>query len=278
MEHCVTKPKLRSVQTTVWSLSKKFKRLDPLQKLLFLFLITNERTTLCGVYEIDLDEIALRTGIDDRTLPEMFEAMEQIGIAAYRDGWVLIPNYKANYDNDSVRTAVKKCLDAIPPDVKSTYDRLSTDCDQCVDSRVPTRTRTRIETRTSKNKNSSAVAPLKDDLAAKVERSFIKREPMSSWPSIPRGRKDCNEIAKKLRALSEDTGVTPEELAAALFASFIRLRDTSKSSYWRNAGLNPTDFLTRWSGLVSEVRKQAERAQDDQEGIEAWKRVTGRAG
>lgn len=143
---------LRSVQTTVWSLSKKFKRLDPLQKLLFLYLITNERTSLCGVYELDLDEVALRTGIDYRTLPEMFSQMEDVGIAMYRDGWVIIPNYKANYDNPSVNRAVEKCLESLPADIKSTYDRLLADCSQTPNSQLTILTRSITRTRRVKRK------------------------------------------------------------------------------------------------------------------------------
>lgn len=115
------------VATSLWRRSKKFKRCDPLERYLFLYLITNEDTELCGAYEVDLDDVAHFTGIDYRTLPQMMQHLSEIGLAYYVDGWVLIPNYVElqNIDNHKVRIGVERGLAALPDHIREAMDRLS---------------------------------------------------------------------------------------------------------------------------------------------------------
>ena len=38
--------------------------LDPIEKLLYLYFLTNPLTNICGIYEIQLRRVAFDTGID----------------------------------------------------------------------------------------------------------------------------------------------------------------------------------------------------------------------
>ena len=114
--------KMRSVQTTIWTKSERFRQCDAIEKLLFLFLITNPETNLCGAFEMMLDDVAHYTGIDVRNLPHVFEGLERKELATYEDGWIIIPNYKAVYDNPKVQRGIERELDALPTHIK---DRLS---------------------------------------------------------------------------------------------------------------------------------------------------------
>ena len=122
--------KQRMVQTSVWRKSRKFKKLQPLEKLLYLYLITNEDTELCGAYEIDIDEIAMHTGIDHRTLPETFARLEVVGLARYIDGWVIIGNYKALVSNPKVKKGIEDGMSILPKEIRyamEAFDSLSKD-------------------------------------------------------------------------------------------------------------------------------------------------------
>ena len=113
--------KMRSVQTSIWTKSARFRQCDAIEKLLFMFLITNPETNLCGAFEMMLDDISHLTGIDHRNLPHVFEGLERKNLATYEDGWVIIPNYKAVYDNPKVQRGIERELEALPQHIK---DRL----------------------------------------------------------------------------------------------------------------------------------------------------------
>lgn len=104
----------RMIETSIWRKSRKFKKLQPLEKLLYIYLLSNEDTELCGAYELELDEMAYHTGLDHRTLPETIRRLEEVGLIRYIDGWVVIFNYKAAVNNPSVRKGIQAGLDALP--------------------------------------------------------------------------------------------------------------------------------------------------------------------
>ena len=55
--------KERIVNTRFWS-DTYISNLDPIEKLLFLYLITNQYTEISGLYELPLKYMAVDTGID----------------------------------------------------------------------------------------------------------------------------------------------------------------------------------------------------------------------
>lgn len=84
--------KNRMINTRFWD-DDWVVRLNPLEKLLFLYLITNPNTALTGCYELSLRRIAFDTGIDESALKNIFRRFMADGKIAYIDGWVLIRNY-----------------------------------------------------------------------------------------------------------------------------------------------------------------------------------------
>lgn len=100
-------------------------------------------------------------------------------------------------------------------------------------------------------------APLRDEFANRWELSFTAKVPMSAWSSIPRGRKACNDLGKKLVALSHDTGIPEDELARKLLDTYQHMCKTQKGSYWSTATFTPSEFLMRWDKVVGELNKEA---------------------
>lgn len=45
--------------------------LDPLEKYLYLYLLTNQQVSICGIYEIQPKRIAYETGIDKEMVLKM---------------------------------------------------------------------------------------------------------------------------------------------------------------------------------------------------------------
>lgn len=68
--------KMRSINTKFWDDNWAID-LDPIEKLLFLYLLTNSHTTLAGIYELHLRKMAFETGIDKEMLEKILKRFEK---------------------------------------------------------------------------------------------------------------------------------------------------------------------------------------------------------
>jgi hypothetical protein len=68
-------------------------RLNPAEKLLFLYLITNPLTNIAGVYELPLRSVAFDTGIELEVVETILKSLEQDGKLVTAGGWIGIMNF-----------------------------------------------------------------------------------------------------------------------------------------------------------------------------------------
>src|ERR1035437_10191339 len=83
--------KIRYIHTKFWSDNFVREHLNPLDRYLFLYFLTNEKTNICGIYELPLSTMASETGLDKEMLEKMLKRLE--GKVDYHDGWVIIRNF-----------------------------------------------------------------------------------------------------------------------------------------------------------------------------------------
>jgi hypothetical protein len=90
--------------------------LDPIEKLLFNYCLTNSFITLSGIYEIPLKVIAVETGIDREMLVKIFGRFEADKKIVYRDGWLCVINYPKyqSYNKTTMVIALKREISLIP--------------------------------------------------------------------------------------------------------------------------------------------------------------------
>lgn len=82
---------LRSVDTRFWN-DGWIRKLNALDRYLFLYLLTNTHANWCGVYELDIAMMAFESGIDKEDLERsMLPRLSPKVI--YVDGFVYIPNW-----------------------------------------------------------------------------------------------------------------------------------------------------------------------------------------
>lgn len=82
---------MRSIDSRLWS-DGWVRKLNALDRYLFIYLLTNDHSTWCGVYELDLAMMAFESGIDREDLERsMLPRLSPKVI--YVDGWVYIPNW-----------------------------------------------------------------------------------------------------------------------------------------------------------------------------------------
>jgi hypothetical protein len=116
--------KLRSVNTKFWD-DTYIISLDPIEKLIFLYFLTNPLTNLAGIYEIATKRIASDTGIDKDMIMKILERFERDGKVYYRNSYIILANYFEHQKyNKSMLINAENHLETLPDDVKSFIETL----------------------------------------------------------------------------------------------------------------------------------------------------------
>ncbi len=110
--------KHRYVDTCFWDDSYIMK-LDPSEKLLFMYLLTNPLTNICGIYQIEIKRMAFDTGFDPVVITTILERLEKDDKCAYRDGWIAMKNWiKHQNRSPKVQTGIEIQLKEVPEPLK----------------------------------------------------------------------------------------------------------------------------------------------------------------
>ena len=108
--------KNRIVNTKFWDDSYIID-LDPIEKLLFLYLLTNPLTNIAGIYEVQNRRIAFDTGIDKEMVEKILGRFERDGKIVRKGDWLFIKNFIKNQSlNPSVLSGIRKELSNLPID------------------------------------------------------------------------------------------------------------------------------------------------------------------
>jgi len=119
--------KNRMINTRFW-IDDYISNLDPVEKLLFLYCLTNPYTDICGIYEIPVKHIAMETGLDKDMVIKILKRFEDDHKIIYIKGWIGIVNFtKHQQKNPKVTIGIENGLKQAP---KELVDRLSIDYDR----------------------------------------------------------------------------------------------------------------------------------------------------
>ena len=110
--------KLRSINTCIWT-DVWFETLNTESKLLFIYLVTNEKTNMLGVYEISKKKISFETGISESQINKYFIQFEKNGKIRYQNNRVILINYlkHQNYNLNMMKSAIDSYND-LPNELK----------------------------------------------------------------------------------------------------------------------------------------------------------------
>lgn len=98
--------------------------LDPLERYLFIYLFTNDLSSISGIYKLPLRVILNETGLDLDFVTATLEKFQRAQKIFYRDGVMWVVNMRRYHKNASPRTMTKVNADVsqIPDcDVKTSY-------------------------------------------------------------------------------------------------------------------------------------------------------------
>ena len=180
--------KQRIINTKFWD-DSFIRSLKATEKLLYIYLISNPLTNICGIYEISLDRIVFDTGIPSNLVEKSFKLFIQKGKILYTDGWIKIVNF-SKYQNEKspkIKKGIENELENIPCDIKAKFDTVS------IPYTYP------IDTLSHSNSNSNSNSNLKEKI--------YKKEFLEFWNLYP--KKKSKETAykswEKLNKLEHET-------------------------------------------------------------------------
>jgi len=87
---------------------------------MFLYLLTNPLTNICGVYEITDKQIAFDTGFSVEVVGACLQRFEKDGKLLRRDGWVAMRNWiKHQASSPQVQTGIERQLAMVPQELSA---------------------------------------------------------------------------------------------------------------------------------------------------------------
>jgi len=104
----------RQIHPEIWS-DPWFSELNPKEKITFIYLFSNDRSSLCGLYEITLRQIAFDTGCDIKETEKIIEKFIVDGKIVFENNTILVKNMweKHQTTSEKVLVRVKRDITAI---------------------------------------------------------------------------------------------------------------------------------------------------------------------
>lgn len=114
----------RTINTRMWS-DNWIRKLNALDRYLFIYLLTNEHVNWCGIYELEIGMMAFECGIDKEDLQKTMLPRLEPKIV-YTDGWVFIKNFaRYHTGGENARKGREAAFDALPERIKAKISQIS---------------------------------------------------------------------------------------------------------------------------------------------------------
>lgn len=229
--------KQRNVNTKFWS-DNYISDLNPLDRYLFLYFLTNEHTNISGIYEVPLKTIAYETGLEIDMLKKMLSRLNPKVV--YIDGWVCVKNFQKHQSTKSldVQEGIKREMANIPLSVKDKLEKWDTEGGGSIDGvggsyipnyTIPNLTLPRLDFDPS---------PLFEDKAKLAQEAAFD----IFWEAYPR---HTDKAVSKRRFLNLDVKLHPKIMAA--------LEVQKKTKQWQDK-----DFIPQASSWLNRERWEDE--------------------
>lgn len=111
--------KCRYIATSFWD-DEWVQKLDPSEKLLYLYFLTNPLTNIAGIYKITIRRMCFDTGFNTDTIEHILDKFEKAGKAYFFNGWLVLPNWPKHQKigkNDNNRKGIDTILKELPEEI-----------------------------------------------------------------------------------------------------------------------------------------------------------------
>jgi hypothetical protein len=115
------------INTSFWS-DPFVQELEADEKLLYLYFLSNERTSICGIYEVTERTISFDTRIEISRIRQIVDRLSKGGkITKYKNWYFLVNFAKHQKTNPSIEQGIARAIKELPEGV---FDRLGAVCTQ----------------------------------------------------------------------------------------------------------------------------------------------------
>ena len=111
----------RYISTSFWD-DEWIQTLDPSEKLLYLYLMTNPLTTISGAYKIALRRMVFDTGFNEETVKRILVKFQKAKKAYHYEEYMILPSWPKHQKwqiKDTIKKGIEADLAKIPENVKS---------------------------------------------------------------------------------------------------------------------------------------------------------------
>lgn len=120
--------KQRYVRDEIWS-DEWFFGLTTEEKLLWIFLLTNERNNVAGVYKLSRAWVQAMTGYTQPVYEEVMARFERDRKIHRHGEWVIIVNHRKHQSsNPSIEEGIKRVCSEVPEEVVHSLSQAVPDC------------------------------------------------------------------------------------------------------------------------------------------------------
>lgn len=174
--------KQRYINTKMWS-DNYFSELDPIEKLVFLYLLTNMYTNLCGIYEIPLKNISFDTGIEKQMIEKIIGRFTRDKKIRYIDWYICIRNFIKNQNmNPSVEKWIEREINEKPKEIVDKVWQIYNLYTGCIQEGTLNLTLTKPKPIGEPEKNFSSIKNILDDKKMEEEWGLdILQEFVDHW-------------------------------------------------------------------------------------------------
>ena len=107
----------RYINTKFWD-DNYITTLNPVEKLLFIYFLTNPLTNICGIYEIQVRRITFDTGIEEKEVKKIMTKFSKDQKIYHIVGWLCVVNFtKHQAVNNKIKKGISLILKDIPKKV-----------------------------------------------------------------------------------------------------------------------------------------------------------------
>ena len=199
--------KQRYINTRFWN-DSYISELDPIEKLLFIYFLTNEHTNISGIYELPQKIIGIETGIDKSMIHKILPRLKLK--IRYINGYVVIKNFIKHQETPSefVKKGILNCLKELDTKwlenvVKQGFYILPKEYSDTLC--IPY-----IESLSYSNSNSNSNS---NSISLGLGNSLIQ-EIFNLWNSYPTLNGNCKNITAKKKLLPKCEKTTPDIVSA----------------------------------------------------------------
>lgn len=117
--------KQRYISTSYWD-DEWVQALDPSEKLMYLYLMTNPLTNIAGVYKITIRRICFDTGFNEDTVKNILQEFQNARKVFREKEYIIIPNWPKHQkfnQRSKIKTGIELILNDLPTEIiKALYE------------------------------------------------------------------------------------------------------------------------------------------------------------